>query len=276
MTTDSTTDRSRRAVLAAAAAGAAGLAAGQLARPMAVAAHDPDDLGLNIDNPTTAATSVTLAAPLVPPTAPTAAFSGSTAIPDLGIGVAGKSTFAVTGGTYTPNVGVYGVSGADPAAVPSTVPTQYETGIYGYCDYSAKSAGVWGNSPQGAGTGGSGDYGVVGFGDSAGVYGEGSAGVHGVGTVFGVYASAEAPAHALGVNGKVLFRNGGVAIVLKKRSSVKVNLAGVTSDSYVLATLQTNRPGIYVQAVVCKSGSFTIYLNKAVPATTRVAFFVIN
>jgi len=46
----------------------------------------------------------------------------------------------------------------------------------------------------------------------------------------------------------------------------------------VLATLQTNRVGLYVQAAVPNSsqGTVTVYLNKKVTAATKVAWFVIN
>ena len=46
----------------------------------------------------------------------------------------------------------------------------------------------------------------------------------------------------------------------------------------MLATLQTNRAGIYVQAAVASpaSGKITIYLNKKVTAATKVAVIILN
>ncbi len=54
-----TTLRSRRAILAAAASGAAAVAAASVALPSAVLAADPNDVARDIDNPTTALTSIT-------------------------------------------------------------------------------------------------------------------------------------------------------------------------------------------------------------------------
>ena len=53
-------------------------------------------------------------------------------------------------------------------------------------------------------------------------------------------------------------------------------LAGVTTASHVLLTIQQNRAGLYVQSAVPAAGSFTIYLNNAVTADTQVAYFVLN
>jgi len=52
----------------------------------------------------------------------------------------------------------------------------------------------------------------------------------------------------------------------------------LTTASLVLATLQDNRAGIFVQAAVpnISGSSFTIHLSKAVSANTKVAWFVVN
>ena len=50
-------------------------------------------------------------------------------------------------------------------------------------------------------------------------------------------------------------------------------------SALVLATIQGNVPGVYVQGVtvsVGSSGSFTVHLNKATPANVAVAWFVLN
>jgi hypothetical protein len=49
-------------------------------------------------------------------------------------------------------------------------------------------------------------------------------------------------------------------------------MAGVTTASYILATPQTNRTGVFAQSVVPAAGSFTIRLNKTVAGTTHVRF----
>jgi len=53
-------------------------------------------------------------------------------------------------------------------------------------------------------------------------------------------------------------------------------MSGVTSSSYVVATLQTSVSGCYVRAVVCASGYFTIYLSKAPGKTVYAGYMVIN
>jgi hypothetical protein len=53
-------------------------------------------------------------------------------------------------------------------------------------------------------------------------------------------------------------------------------MTGVTASSYIIATAQTRRSGVFVQVVVPAAGKFTIYLNKVVSGTTYVGFLVIN
>ena len=60
------------------------------------------------------------------------------------------------------------------------------------------------------------------------------------------------------------------------KSSIKVTLAGTTTSSRVFAVLHSNRTGRWVQSVVPTTGSFTIYLNGTVTASTYIAWFVIN
>jgi hypothetical protein len=68
----------------------------------------------------------------------------------------------------------------------------------------------------------------------------------------------------------------GRASIARLKASRTVVLTGVTTSSMVLATLQTRRTGVYVAAAVSANGRFTIYLNKAVSASTLVAYFVLN
>lgn len=76
-----------------------------------------------------------------------------------------------------------------------------------------------------------------------------------------------------------LTRSGLLTIAKNKSSaSTPAPLASGQVPSMVLATLQTNRPGVYVQAAVANpaTGTVTIYLNKKVTAATKVAFFILN
>jgi hypothetical protein len=50
----------------------------------------------------------------------------------------------------------------------------------------------------------------------------------------------------------------------------------INSNSLILATIQQNRPGVFIQAAVPSSTGFTIYLNKAVTTKTTVAWFALT
>lgn len=91
----------------------------------------------------------------------------------------------------------------------------------------------------------------------------------------GVFAKSNT-GYGLKVEGKVAFSRSGRVSVAKKTSSVKVDIPGVTTSSKVIATIQTNRKGYYVQAAVAFTGKIRIYLNKTVPAATKVAYFIID
>jgi hypothetical protein len=171
-----------------------------------------------------------------------------------------------------------------------------ETGVYGFSDITPGSNGVWGDSVTGTGVYGSGDTGVVGFGGYVGVYAVGSVGIWGDGSAFdtgvygfagstaaplppagvGVQASAAPGLIALNVTGKAKFSRSGRTSFAATKYSKKVSMAGVSGSSYIIATLQSKRSGIYVQSVVPAAGYFTIYLNKAVSSTTYVGYLVIN
>ena len=142
-------------------------------------------------------------------------------------------------------------------------------------------AAVSGNNTSGMGVSGESltDAGVQGQSDTgAGVYGSAGAGagVHGsANTGTGVIADSTYGT-ALQVIGRSRFSRSGRKAIAAGHSSVKVPMLGVTTSSYVVATLQTHRTGVYVAAAVPAAGSLTIYLNRAVTATTYVGFLVIN
>lgn len=253
MASDPNVPRSRRALLTAAAGGAAAIAA-SAGMPLTAVAADPNDVVKNVDNPTTAETSITQA------TAGFIAFKASTTNPD--------------------RAGLVGSTGDETDSLEDN--TSF-TGVYGFAQADATNAlgsGVWGDSPD-TGVVGTGSVGVLGLG-GVGVWGDGSGAPGVIGdsdtaTVPGVLArGSSATGLALQVTGKVTFSRSGRATILTGRSSIKITLAGVTSASRVFAVLHTNRSGRYVRAVVPTTGSFTIYLNTTVPGSTHVAWFVIN
>ena len=291
--------RTRRAILAAAAAGSASVAA-QAVAPLAVRAATNGNVILGQSNTADATTVVAST------TSTVTAFLGS--VTD-GIGVYGHSTdntIPASSSAGSHRTGVVGVAGDEPLATNNTD----ETGVYGYADISAASTGVWGDSTKGTGvigTSSDGDgvygeglFGLDGYG-AIGVYGEtgapGGAGMHAVadntatalyafagsGTVgapppnTAIYAAAGDPtATALQVNGKVKLSRSGRKPIGKTATSLKVVMAGVTTSSYVVATLQTSVTSCYVRAVVPASGSFTIYLSKAPGKTVYVGYIVVN
>jgi hypothetical protein len=132
-------------------------------------------------------------------------------------------------------------------------------------DASSKSAAVFGATA----------------GNGSGLYGEASLSASGTGvtgtskTGTGVHAESTS-GKALSVSGKVSFSRSGLATVVAGHSSVTVKLAGVTTASLVLATLQNLEAGITVAAAVPASGSFEISLTGSPKSKVTVAWFVID
>ena len=178
--------------------------------------------------------------------------------------------------TYAIPTGVYGESeGEGPTGVwgeGGNVTTGFSTGVYGEGDTGVWGYGGWGvfGASDAAGTG------VYGFSGTSVPAAPAHVGVFGYSaTGYGVYAKATTGT-ALYVSGKARFSRSGKTYVSAGRSTRKVTMSGVTSSSYIIATPQTNRAGVYVQSVVAASGAFTIHLNKAVSGTTYVGYLVIN
>ncbi len=259
MESDPNALRSRRTLLAAAAGTAAALAA-SAALPLTVAAADPNDVVMGVDNPTTATTSITDSG------TDSTALAGNATGTGAGYGVLGTS---LGGG------GVVGwsVEAPDPSWFDPTY-TQY-TGVFGsaptYPDPNVFSAGVWGDSY---------DVGVYGSG-GWGVWGDGGIGV--LGNAFdapgteGVRAQAAADySTALRVIGKVKLSRSGRQSMAKHTSTRTVTLPGTTTTSKVFAVLATSEPGRWVRAVVPASGKFTIYLNTSLATKAVVSWFVLD
>jgi hypothetical protein len=300
--------RSRRSVIAAALGGAGALIAASLGRAAPVAAADNDPLLLG--STANAATLPTVVASSQGPglEVGTTAGGGSALV---GHSATGIGVFGVSDGPgFGRETGVVGVTGGGDSLDP-TVDTS-QTGVYGFADDSNAAAGVWGDTLEGTGVVGTGAWGVYGSGEigivgdtdgaSTGVYGfagdqaivipppstgvAGIAGLNGAvgvrghatsGTAIGVWASSVSVTQtALQVNGKVKLSRSGRASVGSTSTSKKVTMVGVTTSSYVVATMQTNVSGLYVRAVVPTTGSFTIYLSKAPGKTVYVGYVVVN
>ena len=199
-----------------------------------------------------------------------------------GIGVTGSS-----GSTAANASAVYAeITSASPGAFSAAVRGKNDgtggSGIGVYGSQEGAGWGVYGTSVSGTGVYGVGGSGVGVFGTgSTGVQGSGATGVHGIADSspgVGVLAENTVGGSALEVKGVVAFSRSGVATVLAGTSKVTLKLS-LSSASFVLATIQGNVAGLYVQGVTMitgPSGSFTIHLNKTVAANTNVAWFVIN
>lgn len=185
-----------------------------------------------------------------------------------GIGVHGASTN--TGlpepdpTVSTHRSGVFAVSG-DPGVegdIGGTAPNTDQTGVYGFSDQTALATGVWGDSWQGNGVIGTGDYGVSGIGETVGVYAD----------TFGNPA-----AYALYTVGKIKFagRSGHTSIT-KGLVARWVTVPGMTTASDVIVTLRTYKSGFWVAAAVPYAGKFRIYLNKAATSTLNFSYLVIG
>jgi hypothetical protein len=239
------TSRTRRSVLAAAAGGAAALAVSAI-RPGTATAGVLVAMNIEVDNATTATTSITDS------TAGNTAFVVNAATNGTGIkgtSVSGKALLGISSDGSDPETnveqaGVVGVAGD----VANAADNFGLSGIYGWADGSPVDGfvgtGVWGDSA---------DIGVVGTG-SIGVYGAGSLG--------------------LLVDGRAAFSRSGRSTIGSGNAKKAVNLSGVTASSLVFAVLAQNRSGRYVRAVVPESGKFTIYLNQAVGSDTKVSWIV--
>jgi hypothetical protein len=153
---------------------------------------------------------------------------------------------------------------------------------YGFL--GGKENGLYGASPV---TGGAAVLGEHSHPGGAAVYGSNTATHVGGGLgVMGVGVMGNAPSDldhwALVASGRAGFSRSGLLTIAAGKSSTSATVpaltAGAPMPSLVLATLQTNRAGVYIQAAVASPGSnkITIYLNKKVTAATKVAYFVLN
>jgi hypothetical protein len=269
---------SRRDLLAAAAGGASALAAQALASPLSVAAASTAVM-TEVDNQTQAETSITIESPFGDNDVPSAAFTAKVTVDGVALRGYSPSGAGVVGDSDA-SVGVVGRSGA------SGTVTAVQAGVYG-----TGMSGVAGDGQVGVdgfgdiGVVGVGRNGVAGVGDGLGPPGLFGTGVYGYsGTMtppaapnnIGVYARGDGASTALRVQGKATFSRSGRAYVGAGHYSRTITLAGVTTSSLILATLQTRRTGVYIAAAVPAAGKFTVYLNKAVTATTYFAYFVLN
>lgn len=190
----------------------------------------------------------------------------------VGLGGAGgdQGGFGVvgTGGTDVDGNRAAGVVGVGGPGVQGQGPG---FGVFG----QGGSDGVFGIALNDNGTGvsgvaphlGTGVNGTANFADGVGMVAENNAG----GTAFQAKGTAR-------FSGRTVFSRSGTLTV--RAGSTKVTRKGIalTAASLVLATLQQHRAGVHVLAAVpnVTGSSFTVFLSNAVPANTKVAWFVVN
>jgi len=186
-------------------------------------------------------------------------------------------------------VTILGARGADGLRVGSDV----GNGLWGGTQ-AAGQFGVLGQAGTSTGYGVGGANGPTG---TEGYLGHPSLGVFGrteSGGTFGGLAGSSAVSggapldtahYGLLVAGRVAFYDRtGLLTIAAGKSSVSASVRALgptgawTATTVVLATLQTNRAGVYIQAAVAnpRTGKITIYLNKKVTAATKVAYFLLD
>lgn len=202
-----------------------------------------------------------VSAQLTNPANGSAAVEAKTAGSGPGVEASSKTGAGVNATSNTGN-GVQATSKTGTGVVASSsrgTGVEARGGTYGVQASSSSGAGV---QAQG------GTYGVQAAGDTYGVSGQSDSGT-------GVYAQSTS-GNALQVVGKVAFSTSGLASVPKGGKSVKVNLAGTTTASLVLATIQGAAGTIAVANAVPAKNSFSINLTGAAPSALKVAWFVIG
>jgi len=189
-----------------------------------------------------------------------------------GDGVVGQSNGANKSGVYAYNTHKdgYGAYGANVPAKTHGYLGGDKVGVCGVVD-DVVGCGVQGVNMAANGLGVAGINAAMGTSGSLG----GWAGVNAF--------SSKPDSFALNVDGRVQFHRSGIATIPAGMSSVAVGTAAgfaldLFPESRVLATLQTNRGGFYVQAAVpnVSKKTVTIYLNKKAPAAMKVAWFILS
>jgi hypothetical protein len=206
--------------------------------------------------------------------------SSSLGVVGLGdTGVLGSGIFGIAGGAGALGIGIYG--SASDEGFPDVFGA---TGLIGQAD--AGGTGVLGftgaTAPEPAR-----DVGIYGRSDSGGTNGRGLVGFCGPGigllgqTTSGVGVRAFCGNNTgvgLRVTGKAAFDRSGKITIAAGSSSVTKTGIGLSSASFILATLQTYVSGLVVQSVVTNpaGSTFTIQLNKAPTVNVSVGWMAIN
>jgi hypothetical protein len=198
-------------------------------------------------------------------------------------GPSGGAALVVSGASTATTVGLAVRANGQGTATGTFSSSSSGTGLVGS---SSTGTGVSGQSSSGVGVlGSSGSNDAIQGNTSAngktGVAGNDTSATGGTG-VFGTSAhgvavrAASSSGTALFVAGKTHFSRSGSAKVGAGKSSVKVNVPGLTANNLVLATLQKSVRGVYIEGAVPAAGHFTVKLSKTTGTAIKVAWMVIN
>ena len=289
MSSDVSVMRSRRQLLIGALGGIAATVAGAFGHPSSTIATDDQPLVVGQENTTTKATTLknttTVHTGLLVETLAASAIHGKSNGANGVEGEAGGENVAGVWGFSSEGFGTSGMSNGGTGVYGSS---QSATGVYAFSASLSQPALVARGSSGGAGV-----FGFAGEGAppttplDTGVYGlatgyaqrpaTAAVGVHGRSTVgTGVHAQADAGGTALRVSGKAVFSRSGTITIGAGKSSVTKSVAGLTSSSLVFAVVRSGAAGVWVRKVSPGSGSFTVYLNKAVSSSTLLNWIVFN
>jgi hypothetical protein len=290
----------RRSLLAALTGAAAALVGHAVTAPSRALAADHDPLKIgegNVGGTITRLDSATAHA-FQATSAVGDGLRGGTSAPTSVSGCYGYSSHAAGHGVFGRNsaIGNTGYVGGPEDGVRGTCVKPGFAGVRGTTS-QASGVGVYGdNTATGnAGYVGGPDDGVrgtcvkPGFAGVRGLSASGAViGVSGVNTALGTSGHLGGRAGVIGVaptdgfallaDGKVELSRSGVVTVAVGKKTAKVSSIALTDGSFVLATMQYPRSGVYIAAAVpnVDTDSITIYLNKAVTYATRVAWMVLD
>ena len=297
MAIDEARPASRRAILLGGVAAAAGLAASRLAVPdnARAAANGNVQLGTGVgntdnDSATETRVNVTASGQVALSAIQAAAgvglygyamtgvsgvhgVGGDTADGVLGEGTSGIGVHGANTNTGVPNpdptasthrTGVFGVGGppGTEGQIGGIASNTDQTGVYGFSDMTANATGVWGDSWQGNGVVGTGEFGVVGTGNTVGVF----ANDYGAPGAYALYTS-----------GRIRFGGrSGHSYITSGHYYKDVPIAGMTSSADVIVTLRTYKAGYFVAAAIPYTGKFRLFLNKRAVSTLYFSYLVIG
>jgi hypothetical protein len=93
-----------------------------------------------------------------------------------------------------------------------------------------------------------------------------------------IFANVSSKAHhgIQAYGGLSLPDRSGKAKIVAGKTYLPITVPGITSANFAIATLATNKSGVYVRAVVCATNKITVYLNTHSSTVTYVSWLVLG